>query len=61
MKRQLHVETARREVERCRSEVDRGSPREFWIKRLDEAAKRYEEAAAILRMQIAAMNGPQKP
>lgn len=52
---------ARREVQRCQIALDKGSPREFWLARLDRAAKRFEAAAAVLRMQIAAMTAPSLP
>ena len=42
---------ARVEVSRCRRALDGGSPPRFWFRRLTEAAKRLEAAAAILRMQ----------
>lgn len=48
----------RREVARCQRAIDRGSPRDFWIRRLENGAKVIEAAAAILRMQIAAMRSP---
>jgi hypothetical protein len=49
------IAAARREVRRCQSNLDAGGSREFWLKRLDTAARQFEAAAAILRMQIAAM------
>lgn len=52
------LQAAQAEAGRCRRAVDNGSPREFWIKRLTDAAKRYEAAAVILRMQLAAISPP---
>ncbi len=43
---------ARREVCRCQRAISGGTPVEFWVKRLGDAAKRYEAAACILRMQL---------
>ena len=43
---------AQREVFRCQRALSRGTPVRFWIKRLEDAAKRYEAAACILRMQL---------
>lgn len=45
------IRAAKREATRCRRAVENGSPRQFWIDRLTEAAKRYEAAAATLHMQ----------
>ena len=43
---------AQREVFRCQRALSRGTPVKFWVKRLEDAAKRYEAAACILRMQL---------
>ena len=40
------------EVRRCQRAVDRGSPKEFWVKRLDRAATDLEEAVTVLRLTI---------
>lgn len=50
------VRSARLEARRCQRAVDGGSPPDFWTKRLTAAAKQYEAAAVILRMQIAALS-----
>ncbi len=49
------IRAARREVRRCQSALDSGSPASFWRKRLDTYAKTLEAAAVLLRMQLAAM------
>lgn len=48
------------EVRRCQRALDKGSPRDFWIKRLTEARKRLNASAAILSMQLAVMEQPTK-
>lgn len=45
------TQKARVEVLRCRMAIVSGSPVEFWIKRLEEAASHREDAAAILRAE----------
>lgn len=47
------IRAAGSEVQRCQRNIDLGGSPEFWRRRLTEAAKRYEAAAVILRMQIA--------
>lgn len=49
------VGEARLEVRRCVRAVTGGSPRAFWIRRLDDAASKWEAAARIFREQIDAL------
>jgi hypothetical protein len=51
----------RREVARCQRNLAAGGRAEFWRKRLGDAAKRFEAAAAVLRMQLAAMDRLPEP
>lgn len=47
------------EVRRCQRDLDKhdsGARRDMWRARLDRAAKLWEAAAAVLRMQIAAID-----
>lgn len=50
----------RREVRRCQAAVDNGYPPAMWIRRLGDGAKKLEAAAAILRMQIAALESEER-
>lgn len=52
------IAAARHEVTRCQQSLDRGASPDAWLRRLEHAAKQLEAAAAILRMQIAAIQGP---
>ncbi len=54
------IQMAKVEVARCQRAVDRGSPLQFWIDRLEVAAKNYGACVAILRMQIAALEHQQR-
>lgn len=49
------IKACRREVTRCQWNLVAGGDPEFWRKRLTDAAKQYEAAAVILRMQIATL------
>lgn len=49
------ISDVRMEVRRCQSSLDAGGPADFWLRRLERAAKEYEEAASILRTQIEAI------
>lgn len=55
------ISLARLEVRRCQRNVDAGGDCAFWMRRLESAAKRLEAAAAILRMQIAALTPKETP
>lgn len=49
------LKAARIESARCARHVNPGT-RKFWLKRLEQAAKQYEAAAAILRMRMHAID-----
>lgn len=49
------ISRATREAKRCQRSLERGGDRNFWLKRLERAAQRYETGAAILRAQIGAL------
>lgn len=55
------LDAARKEVALCQRQLDQGSSPDFWLRRLDRAAKQLEAAAVILRMQIAAIQAKQDP
>ena len=50
------VDAARVEVRRCAASMLAGGSVVVWTGRLERAAKDYEAAAAILRMQLAALS-----
>lgn len=50
------IAACRREASLCRKHLAKGSPPRFWRRRLEAAAKQLEAAAAILRMQIVAID-----
>ena len=55
------ISGARLEVRRCQRSMDGGGSADFWLRRLERAAKKHEASAAILRMQIAAMGFAARP
>ena len=55
------LKRVRVEVRRCQAAVDRGSPVDFWIRRLERARKNYEAAATILGMQEIALRARSQP
>lgn len=52
----LSLSACHREVARCRRNLDIGGSVDFWRVRLERAAQQYEACAAVLRMQLAALD-----
>lgn len=54
------VESARREVSRCRAALSGGSPRSFWVRRLRVAITELRQAVGLLEQQLVDMGEVQR-